>query len=60
MNILCGEIMQLHTIAKNYQILHFILTDLFPVKEKNPKQIKRGKFDQLKIGEKSKKKKKKE
>ena len=58
MNILCGEIMQLHTIAKNYQILHFILTDLLQVKEKNPKQIKRGKFAQLKIGEKSKKKKK--
>lgn len=29
MNVLCGEIMQLYTIAKIYHILHFKLTDIF-------------------------------
>ena len=48
MNILCGEIIQLHTIAKIYQILHFKLTDFIACKRKKPKQIKRGKLALLK------------
>ena len=38
MNILCGEIMQLHTVVKIYQILHFKLTDFIACKRKKPKQ----------------------
>ena len=38
MNILCGEIMQLHTVVKIYQILHFKLTDFIARKRKKPKQ----------------------
>ena len=49
--------MQLHTIAKIYQILHFKLTDFIACKRKKPKQIKRGKLAPLKIGKKKAKKK---
>ena len=49
MNILCGEIMQLHTIAKIYQILHFKLTDFIACKRKKSQANKERKTCSIKI-----------
>ena len=57
MNIPCGEIMQLQTIAKIYQILHLILTDFIASKRKKSQANKERKTCPIKNWKKKSKKK---